>query len=288
MISESLRKRISALNRRDLKGPFSNVSEVPESEPESESSAYGPSVSTLRHQELPDGVESSNPEGSFYRIEHSFQQLLHQKGGPFLRRYERILSSPTDQDNLSGIEGCKVEDFLFVDVEATGLTAGTPLFLVGALFHSSADLKIVQMFARDYTEEAALLHHFTDVLANKEVVISFNGKSYDLPYIRDRCIFHGVPFKLGCTHIDMLHEARRRWRTRLPNCKLQTLEKHICHRRRTGDIPGAEIPDAYHRYVHTGNVSQIHDILHHNALDLITLAELLVVVLEQGSRESSE
>ena len=108
MISESLRKRISALNRRDLKRPISNRSEALESGQDSEGSATVPPVSAFRHQELPDGVETLNPEGGFYRIEHSFQQLLHQKGDPFLRRYERILSSPTDQDNLSGIEGCQV------------------------------------------------------------------------------------------------------------------------------------------------------------------------------------
>ena len=136
------------------------------------------------------------------------------------------------------------------------------------------------MLARDYSEEAALLTCFSEGLEPTEVVVSFNGKAYDLPYIRDRCLFHGVPFRLRQHHLDLIHESRRRWRGRLPNCRLQTLERYICRRMRSGDIPGAEIPDAYHRFVQTGNAAQLRDILHHNALDLVTMAEILVFMLE--------
>ncbi len=73
----------------------------------------------------------------------------------------------------------------------------------------------------------------------------------------------------------MLHEARRRWRRGLPNCKLRTLKKYICRRMRQGDIPGEEIPEAYHAYVRTQNAWQIVEILKHNMLDLVTMADLM-------------
>ena len=76
------------------------------------------------------------------------------------------------------------------------------------------------------------------------------------------------------THIDILHHARRRWRKQLPNCKLQTLEWHVCRRRRTADIPGSQIPAVYANYVRTGFERDMDTVLRHNALDLVTLFDL--------------
>ena len=75
-------------------------------------------------------------------------------------------------------------------------------------------------------------------------------------------------------HCDLLHHARRRWRDEMPNCKLQTLERLLCGRHRAGDIPGSEIPAAYADFVRSGNAVSMKAILHHNALDLVTLCHL--------------
>lgn len=80
-------------------------------------------------------------------------------------------------------------------------------------------------------------------------------------------------------HCDLLHHARRRWKSRLPNCKLQTLEYALCGRRRRGDIPGRDIPAAYHDYVRHRDPCQIKSILHHNALDLITLLQISMYIV---------
>ena len=110
----------------------------------------------------------------------------------------------------------------------------------------------------------------------KKLLITFNGKSFDFPYIRLRATANGIPFDLELNHLDMLHECRRIWKLELPNCRLQTLEQHICGRSRHGDIPGDQIPAAYHSYVRTGNAWQIVEILKHNMLDLVTMADLMV------------
>ena len=75
-------------------------------------------------------------------------------------------------------------------------------------------------------------------------------------------------------HIDILHHARRRWRKQLPNCRLQTLERHVCRRRRAADIPGHAIPGVYADYVRTGFERDMDTVLYHNALDLVTLFDL--------------
>ena len=262
-------------------------SSPPETQDVRRAAAPSDAGSRVSIEEAAGGREIRNEAGRFLLIERSYQDFAPGEGRAFCRRYARKISSlegaavPHDVHGvLRPLLRAKPEDILYVDIEATGFTSSTPLFLVGALTFSQGHLRVQQLLARDYSEEAALLLCFSQMLQRSQVVISFNGKSYDLPYIRDRSAFFGVPFRLCPDHIDMVHEGRRRWKTRLPNCRLQTLERFICRRVRTGDIPGEEIPDAYHRFVRTGNAVQIRDILHHNALDLITMAQVLVFILE--------
>ncbi len=167
------------------------------------------------------------------------------------------------------------DDVIFVDVETTGLS-DSPLFLIGTMAWEGDDLVVRQYLARHYGEESAVTALFLDRASEKRLLVSFNGKSFDYPYIRTRAVANGVPFALELAHFDLLHECRRVWRGTLPNCKLQTLEQHVCgHPPRSGDIPGHAIPDAYHTYVRTSNAGQLVQIIKHNLLDLVTLAELM-------------
>ena len=233
-----------------------------------------------------------NECGRCLKVQKDLRDLLGSRADWFSLRYFESIRR-TDEavvrslnEAFGCLRGIAPEGLIFVDIEATGLTPGVPLFLVGVLSAASGSIELLQLFARSYEEEGAVLRHFFSAFPRQDVVVSFNGKSYDLPYIRDRAFYHGISPSPRLGDIDLLHEARRRWRHALPNCRLQTLERHICRRIRTGDIPGMEIPDAYHRFVRSGNALQIAEILHHNAMDLLTLVELMVVVLEEGEPEA--
>ncbi len=165
------------------------------------------------------------------------------------------------------------EEAVFVDTETTGL-AGNMVFLLGTMRVSGTTLTLRQVFARDYREEPALLAEWLRLLASSSMIVSFNGKAFDLPVLRDRFAVHGIESPAEPVHVDLLHHARRRWRGVLPDCRLQTLEWRVCGRRRTGDIPGEEIPAAYHRFVRTADPSDMLTVFHHNALDLVTLADV--------------
>lgn len=167
---------------------------------------------------------------------------------------------------------------MFMDIETCGL-AGACIFLIGIMTYREGELVFEQFLARHYGEERPVLTAFARRLARAETLITFNGKSFDMTSIRDRSIFHGVDLPDPPPHLDLLHESRRRWRDCLPNCKLQTLEQFLCNRHRTGDIPGAMIPDAYHGWVAGGNARQLKDILHHNLLDLLTMSQILTAAL---------
>lgn len=199
-------------------------------------------------------------------VVHSrFVQLTGHPDGQAVERLARICKSDR-------IDPCSV---LFIDLETTGLGGVNPLFLIGTMECSEQGFYFRQYFARDYSEEPSVLSAFCERLKAARLAITFNGKTFDLPFLRSRSIATGVPVAEPASHLDVLWEARRRYRGQLPNCRLQTLESIICGRCRDDDIPGSEIPEVYHDFVRTGNANRIGVVLLHNLYDLLTMADLL-------------
>ena len=180
-------------------------------------------------------------------------------------------------ETLLGCEGFAARErhkLAFLDIETTGLGA-TPLFLVGILHVGSRGPHVHQLLARHYAEEPAVLAATGQMLDEVHVLVSFNGRSFDVPYLRDRTRYHRMEWSLELQrHVDMLHVARRRRDLPVPDHRLLTLEARLCGRRREDDIPGSLIPAAYHRFVDTGESEELATILHHNQVDLLTTMEL--------------
>jgi uncharacterized protein YprB with RNaseH-like and TPR domain len=172
------------------------------------------------------------------------------------------------------------EEVCFLDIETTGL-ATTPVFLIGTLVWREGGFLCRQFLARTYAEEASILAHFVDQTRRSPALITFNGKTFDLPYLRSRAAATGVPFSEPRRHLDLLHVSRRLFRDKLPDCKLQTLERCICRRSRGDDIPGHEIPRAYHDFVRTGDAREMAIIIRHNQLDLLTMAHLVTRIVQE-------
>ena len=186
------------------------------------------------------------------------------------------------------------ERTLFLDLESCGWS-GAPLFLIGLLRQLDGELVVEQLLARNYAEEPAVLQQLWRLLPDYDVLVTFNGKTFDWPFVVDRSTVHGLhPQRAGATrhsavvrcppvHLDMLCLARRYWKKPLvlPNCRLQTLESALCRRQRSGDIPGWQVPAAYHNFIRTGDPRQLNLIIRHNALDLLTLAELSLKLVGQ-------
>jgi uncharacterized protein len=165
---------------------------------------------------------------------------------------------------------------LALDLETCGL-AGSALFLIGMLRQIEGVPTVEMLLARNYAEEAAVLASLWQTVADHDVLLTFNGKTFDWPMVVERSVRHRLQIGAGrdrCLHIDILHHARRRWKKQLPDCRLQTLERHICRRTRAADIPGHAIPAVYANYVRTGFEREMDAVLYHNALDLVTLYDL--------------
>jgi hypothetical protein len=218
--------------------------------------------------------------GEFYLCEKWLSEF-HSNAQKVVGQYANLFESAPQPDihsDFHSLLSFAPQQVLFLDIETTGL-GNCPLFLVGIMYLTDANLKIDQLFARDYSEEISLLYYLNEIFGSFEVFATFNGLSFDIPFIRNRMIYHRIKPQIDHFHFDILHHARRKWRRQMPNCKLQTLEMRICNRRRIGDIPSDLIPDAYHEFVRTKDTTLLKEFFQHNALDLITMAELTVALL---------
>jgi len=213
--------------------------------------AYG---KVYLHERLRSEIETRTKKWGRYTVKASKRVFLHQELEPFATL------------------GC--EGTVFFDLETCGLS-NAPVFLAGTMHWNGSDYVVRQYFARDYGEEAALVDELARFLAGFETVISYNGKSYDVPFLADRASLHHVPFTRPSRHVDLVHHARRRWNGILPNCRLITLELHVCKRRRSGDVPSAEVPGLYHDFVKYGGAHRLIPVFHHNLLDVTTMDEIL-------------
>lgn len=281
MLEEGLRRRLESLNREALPKP---PADAKGKRSPLRPGAVKPIVGLLKRATV-----VSNDAGEHWRIVLPLEELW--PGGEELvaKRHAHLSAQSVDLSQKVAPAAHELRELvaafpcetLLMDLETCGLS-GSPLFLVGLLRHIEDRLAVELLLARNYAEEHAVLMSFWQRAAAHRVLVTFNGKSFDWPMVLDRSARHlvfrqarsleSLPPEL--LHVDLLHHSRRRWRRQLPDCKLQTLERHICGRGRTGDIAGAQIPAAYQEFVRTGFDRDMDAILLHNAIDLVTLLDL--------------
>ncbi len=216
--------------------------------------------------------------GSFF-LHREIHPLDYRHGHHALA--DLLAHSPQSQALLAQDERLTGVDFqrlAFVDTETTGLAGGTGTyaFLVGVGVLDEERFIIHQFFMRDFHEEPALIHALGELLDGLEAVVSFNGKSFDMPLLETRFIMARQPARLiDAPHLDLLPPARRFWKYRLASCALSSLETEILGVQRTqDDVPGWLIPILYREYVQSGDARRMPDIFYHNAQDILSLVTL--------------
>lgn len=183
---------------------------------------------------------------------------------------------------------------LFVDTETIGLSGGTGTvaFLVGMGYFTEDGFRLDQCFLRDYDDEEAMLQYLAELIAKHEALVSYNGKSFDLPLLRTRFIQNRIPFRGdGVLHLDLVHVARRFWKRRLSDCSLGNIEREILEIRRHGDVPSYLIPSMWFAYLRTRDARPLEAVFYHHRMDILSLAALtgwLSKCLEQPNGEGFE
>ncbi|MCO6453178.1 MAG: ribonuclease H-like domain-containing protein [Caldilineales bacterium] len=233
--------------------------------------------------DLPGMEEVTNRYGS-YLLRTIRYDLGHWQGnttlGDLLAVSADIPATAARDPQLAGIDFRRVA---FLDTETSGLAggAGTIVFLTGVGAFEDDGYVVRQYFARNPAEEPAYLDDLNTQLQALDGVVSFNGKSFDLPLLRTRFLLSGLtPPANDLPHFDLLHPARRLWRARLGACNFGNLEIHILqHQRRGNDVPSWLIPSLWFRYARgEGNVSDMVSVLYHNLEDIVSMVPLAQVI----------
>lgn len=170
-------------------------------------------------------------------------------------------------------------DLLFIDLETLGFFS-RPIILFGLAEVREGHLRISQYLIRSMDEELPSLSAVHEILGEDRVIVSFNGKSFDIPYLAERSAYYGRPARIGNPHYDLLAFSRRQWKNRFQDCRLCTLEKNLLGIERRGDIPSAMVPEFYEAFLTSGNPGPLYPIVTHNRQDLVSLA--LLFGLMQG------
>jgi uncharacterized protein YprB with RNaseH-like and TPR domain len=184
-----------------------------------------------------------------------------------------------DIPSLSGISSIPYNQFLFIDTETTGLAggAGTYVFLIGVAKFENERFHFAQFFLQDPANELAQLAALENYCSSAKVIVSYNGKSFDLPRLHTRYRFHGWPQPFeDVFHIDLLHIARRLWKSHLSSCSLGNIEHHLLGVTRSSlDVPGWQVASLFFDYLQNGDPTPLSSVFYHNEIDVLSLITLL-------------
>jgi uncharacterized protein YprB with RNaseH-like and TPR domain len=274
----SLKQRLEALVAAAVRsrGPLREVRE-----------RTGPPIEIL----FPHGRVVENDRGTFFLLEQD-QHLDTWHGNVCLSRFHGV--DPAAVPVLSGdptLAGFDLHRAVFLDTETTGLNggAGTAAFLVGVGFVRDDRFVVRQYVMRDYEEEAALLGALAEDLRGFRHLVTYNGRTFDLPLLETRYRLCRTRFPLArASHLDLLAPARRLWKERLVSCRLQSLERSLLSLERHEDVPGEEIPRIYFDYVRRRDGRALARVLEHNRLDVVSLAAVAVLASEWVHEDRAE
>ncbi len=222
-------------------------------------------------------VVGKSEEGAFFLVRRDYP-LDYAQGvvslGAALESNAREIAFSASDSELDGFDPRKA---LFIDTETTGLAggAGTVAFLIGVGYFHGDGFRLDQCFMRDYDDEEPMLRFLGELARDFHTVVSYNGKSFDLPLLRTRFIQNRISCSFdGLSHYDLVHAARRFWRRRLQDCSLGNIEREVLGVRRVGDVPGHLIPRIYFDYLSSRDARSLEGGFYHHQMDILSLVSL--------------
>lgn len=224
------------------------------------------------------GFEHSTLFGSAFLADETFPNDYKHGIIPFAQQIDyRILGEWAGYPDLNQHS---LDHFVFLDTETSGLAGGTGTFafMVGIGWWEQTGFHLQQFFMREPSEETAMLAALDEILTPFSTVVTFNGKSFDIPLLNGRHTLSAIksPFPV-MQHVDLLALSRRVWRNRLPSRALGSLEQDVLAiTRAQEEIPGWMIPEMYFEYLRTGNSRPLAGVFYHNKMDILSLAALFL------------
>ncbi|KAA3633746.1 MAG: hypothetical protein DWP97_08445 [Calditrichaeota bacterium] len=236
-----------------------------------------------RYQTLAESLDAdliSRDEGSYCLIQSSLQDNETYGTKPVLLNLDTVLmdvfSKEKDEMHFDP------NQLLFFDIETTGVSgSGAVPFLIGCGSLFENEFVVRQYLLADYTDETAMLEDLLDELTADKVLVTYNGASFDLPFVKDRMIINRVTRNIPLAgHIDLLHSTRRIFKKRLKDCSLTNIEREIFGFHRQDDIPGYLVPSVFFEWLNSDSLELMPLVVEHNKYDIFSLYLLLYELIQ--------
>jgi uncharacterized protein YprB with RNaseH-like and TPR domain len=223
----------------------------------------------------------------------------HPRFGPESRRLRELIEAGSTEElaevvgsrlsrshpSVLGLSGLhRDSDFVFLDIETMGMFAGQPIVVAGlAVLEAENVCRVHQYVVRDFPDELALVHEVGRALSGRGVLVTYNGKTFDLPFLTGRAAYYGLRFASPSVHFDLLHFCRRAWKGELESCTLRSIEQSVLGTSRDSDLPGEYVPEFYQEYLRTRNAGFLKPIVDHNRQDVASLVNVFSTLVEYWS-----
>jgi len=221
-----------------------------------------------------------SPWGSIRRVVKRYP-LTHCHGdqpvGTALEARREILARVSLDDAMLGVD---LDGMLFLDTETTGLAGGTGTvpFLIGIGYFENNEMVVEQLLLSRLGEEGPMLSYVAERMRKASMLVTYNGKSYDMPLIRNRWVLNRVKAAPEIPHLDLLHCCRRVYGAVLERMRLVNMEEDVLHFERVDDVPGFMIPGIFFQFLKDGLGEALDPILEHNEYDILALAATIGVL----------
>jgi len=234
-------------------------------------------------QQTVKGEFSAHCDYPVFVTKKKFSQMAMTDGLPLL-----VPHIPQVITNWAGIKDNSIthDDLLILDLETTGLTRGGGMlaFLIGIGYYENDNFIVEQYFLPEPEAEVNAFELLLPHLERRSVLVTFNGKTFDLPILESRFLHNQLWIDLRSKpHLDLLLLARRLWKKKVPSCALETLEYYILGQIRDKelDIESEIIPQTYFQFLITGEPELLKRIFLHNQTDVLHTAALLALISAQ-------
>lgn len=151
----------------------------------------------------------------------------------------------------------------YLDIETTGLSPwDSEITVVGIHLCNGDDTKFIQLVGKDISAQSIL-----EALNSVEVIYSYNGSRFDLPFINSRL---GINLEETFTHRDLMYDC---WRCNLFG-GFKAVERQLGIDRRLKEVNGYEAVRLWWSYMDSFDLDALNTLLEYNKEDVLNLKKL--------------